>query len=144
MRNVIFAATILVLLTGCAGIGSPGEPDARQLASANYGELTLEQADAKITESLSKILIYPSESHTSRVSGLDKHWMVDSVGNFCYGWLAKANVNARKKYGGYSGQQTYAFAFLNGEIVAVGIVNTKQGGISPSVNKLEKISCPKD
>lgn len=106
-------ALILAFTTGLALIQqaiAETQPDTARYGSypANYKEI--------VTQWLNKQLIDP-DSARIEWNGEPKPADLGESGEHLYGYLVNFTVNARNRFGGYTGKQKHAVLIRNGEVI---------------------------
>ena len=113
-----FITFAILLTSGCAG----GPPTQTELAKADYGTpISQEDAQRQALEFLRHVLKDPDSAKTdwSPISpGWTREAPIDG-GGLTFGYLLKANINAKNTYGAYIGYTPYKFLFVNGIIASV-------------------------
>ena len=100
-------------MTGCA----PKPPSSVEICTANYGALPGNYQD--LIKAHFNTLLKDPESARYTFLPTYKGYSQDGVlaessGGVKYGYGAPVLVNAKNSYGGYTGNQQYAFMFSNG------------------------------
>jgi len=112
MKKFMIILFLYVLLLGCATV-QPPSPE--QLATADYGKYP-DNYEEIIINSMSDLLIDPQSAIYSHWRGPVEGW-VTSNGGYIFGYKVCTDVNAKNRFGGYTGRKTYFFVIRNGEII---------------------------
>lgn len=100
-------------LTGCA----PKPPSPVEISTANYGALPGDYQDL-IKAHFSTVLKDPESARYTFMptyKGYSQDGsLAESAGGVKYGYVVPVLVNAKNSYGGYTGNQQYAFIFSGG------------------------------
>lgn len=117
-RSILIASISLLLATGCASVRAPTEAE---MAVADYGaepQHYLDSIHAYFNQTLKdpasiqyRLVTMPEHGYT--------HFSNAFTGRTLYGWLVRAEINAKNSYGGYTGFQTYQFLFRGDQLVNV-------------------------
>ncbi len=107
-RKFFFLPILALTLGGCAGA-----PSKQEISKADYGSQPV-SAKAKLaaTNLISSTLIDPY-SAVIKCGEPTKGWLNMNFKN-SYGYLVECKVNAKNRYGGYTGEQERYFWIRNG------------------------------
>lgn len=98
MRNVFHIVTVTLLIISCA---TP--PTKQELENLNYGVPPKDETVGQIyEEAVKKILLDPSSIQTRNVYPPKKFWSKHS-GSLRGFWIICGEVNAKNRFGGYTG-----------------------------------------
>ncbi len=94
-----------LILTACAGI----QPNQAEINSAYYGEpVSQELFTANVENLMSRVLIDPS-SATYECMEPAKGWAAQYFDNLIFGYLGICEINAKNRFGGYTGRKRMVF-----------------------------------
>lgn len=112
MKKTLSTVALAAVLTlaGCAGVKPPSYEEA---AKADYGTLTDEQATKIIRTHLETTLIDPTSYLLRGPTKIEQWWQPEGSG-YRYGLLVRYSVNAKNRYGGYTGWTPKALFVMNG------------------------------
>jgi hypothetical protein len=115
MRSVFFSLCIVsVLVVGCQT-----GPSKKALASADYGPYP-HNYQTIIGAFVAKIAIDPNPNSTKIRFELPVKGYLPRSSNFRYsyefGWVVKAWINSKNRFGGYTGDRPWRFLLRNGQI----------------------------
>ena len=107
MKKVIMTVMAAVMLAGCAG-PVPKKSTDLKLAPPP----TKEEAMQRIATYLSNTLIDPDSAKISCTHLPTQGWVWPGIGyDLQYGYISLCDVNAKNRYGGYTGAKRYVFRF---------------------------------
>ena len=116
MMTKYMVSVLSLLLSGCIG----GPPTAAELAKADYGSpITQQQAELIVNQWLKSNLKDP-ESAKIEWGVVQKGWIREAIisgSQLKFGYLLKANVNAKNSFGGYTGYKACNFVFKNNQLI---------------------------
>jgi len=107
VKKVILAVVASVTLVGCAG------PVPKKSADLKLGSPpTKEEAMQRISAYLNDTLIDPESAKVVCTHVPTPGWVWPGIGSdLHYGYLSLCDVNAKNRYGGYTGAKRYVFRF---------------------------------
>jgi len=102
------------------------QPPEDILFLADFGRApTLEEGAKKIREYVAKRLKDPDSLRLTNVVAPVKAWArgsnVKEDGEYLFGWIMFAHVNAKNSFGGYTGAKLYKFIFLGAKSSITGL-----------------------
>lgn len=109
MKNTILFLALAVL-TGCAGLAPITDEDIR---GANFGaKPSKNEANTRIKSYLNNTLIDPDSVKLS-CSDVYKGWAKENyvTDSPKFGYIVVCNVNAKNRFGGYTGAKEYVYIF---------------------------------
>lgn len=113
VKKLVFFAGILFFkaalsIAGAAETPAPSAEERYGPYPANYKEIVMKWLDQQ--------LIDPS---SARIEWLDEPKLADAGkdGEHLYGYLVHFTVNARNRFGGYTGRQTHGALIRNGDVI---------------------------
>ncbi|MBJ6724396.1 hypothetical protein [Geomesophilobacter sediminis] len=117
LLSVIIAC---LLLSACA-------VSREAMMKADYGpQPSKEEAMQKVKQYLSLVLIDPDSLKLACSDDIRKGWLRDDPlgGTPNFGWLIYCNVNAKNRFGGYTGYKNYFFAINKFSVVSRDVTDT--------------------
>lgn len=123
-RSRVCSVLFVLALNGCAiGAGPPSQAEVNQ---ADYGTpISQADAEAQAKEFLSRTLLDPY-SAVYEFGTVAPGWRRDATavaplfltvgGAVRFGYRLTATVNAKNRFGGYTGAKRYEFLFFNGRL----------------------------
>ena len=112
MKKIILIAVIL--MAGCSSTIQPIEPDTRPFDASGYGPPP-ENYENAIKQLMGQVLFDPYSAVFNFSTPPKQGWFVGGD-PFRYGYIVCAQINAKNRMGGYSGQKTYMYFFENGKL----------------------------
>jgi len=121
IKNQFYSAALTLIfalsLSSCASMNN-FQPSQAELEKENFGTNGCpDDYKEQIKKSMSRILKDPSSAKyqfsNCKKGRLFVGWL---NGGSMYGYLAKALINAKNSFGGYTGNSKYYFIFQNGKI----------------------------
>ena len=100
------------LLFGCGA----SRPTPQQLTSANYGERP-KNIESLITDHVKETLIDPDSMKNLKIGQPQRGWTLTNYGKtILYGYWVRYSLNAKNRFGGYTGQQQQCAFIINDRI----------------------------
>lgn len=134
MNHKVIASTLTIcaVVAGCAAFEAPSQPTPEQIQGADYA---LPPDSAAIRPAINKWnednLKDPSSVQMRKLSEPEKGWVTVCTQpgvppyNYCtqrmfyFGYLVKAEINAKNSYGGYNGFKEWTYLFRGDSISRV-------------------------
>lgn len=110
-RRLLYLAVGTLLLAGCA----PSPPSPEVLASADYGGYPNDYQDV-IQSYMNGVLIDPGSAQYEWIKGPKKGWIGTMGGGQHFGYAVCAWINAKNRFGGYTGRQLHFFMLHDGQV----------------------------
>lgn len=109
VRGLILVATVL-LLSGC-GLK---RPPLHEINTADFGSPP-DSSEAAVREYLEDVLFDPYSAVIK--CGEPKKGWVNHLGDIYFGWIVWCSVNAKNRFGAYTGVKKYHYLFQDNEII---------------------------
>lgn len=116
MKKVLLATALAMSVSAIAGC-APRPPSQVEISSANYGQLPADY-QSQIKNYFNTVLKDPESARYTfqpTFKGYSQNGsLATNPGMATYGYVTPVLVNAKNSYGGYTGNQSYAFLFSGG------------------------------
>ncbi|MCX7179287.1 MAG: hypothetical protein NTX56_11130, partial [Proteobacteria bacterium] len=115
MRNSLMLLSATLVVAACGTVGGP--PNLKESQAVVFNEPPSQQeAMRRINAYLGGLLLDPMSAQTNCSDVTGKSWIRGNPFKPAkYGYLVLCNVNAKNRFGGYTGAKLFAFRFNGGE-----------------------------
>ncbi len=119
IRRLLFCSMLLLAMSGCAAI----PPNKAEIEKLDYGAPLTIDYEKSIKDSLEKVLFDPYSAQY-KFESPQRYWyrgysLPLSRGQLHAGYLVIVWVNAKNRFGAYTGMEKYRFLFRNNEVIKV-------------------------
>jgi hypothetical protein len=111
MKGLAFFAAILFFIDGLAGQaqqGSPADPALYGPYPTNYKDIVMKWLNEQLVDSASAKIEWQGDPQPTDLGKNGEH---------AYGYLVQFSVNARNRFGTYTGKQQHGALIKNGEVI---------------------------
>jgi hypothetical protein len=108
MKGLAFCAAILFFIAGLAQQASPADPALYGPYPSNYKDIVMNWLNERLVDVASARIEWQGDPQAVDLGKNGQH---------LYGYLVQFKVNARNRFGSYTGSQQHGALIKNGEVI---------------------------